>query len=189
MQYLNVDKLQKVNKLAKELKAHGLVGDMQDAYTEASAMANATNSMSFLPEVAKKMEMPQQHPAAQAPSLTIETNQGHIPDAHAPESARVAELEKKIASIEVVMMKMQHAMNDIFSEIRMLKEEAKAPAHAKFSQAAPAAPQESHIEAPARGAVEIKNTKAASEPHPRQGNFKSEDVAIDKFFYFGNKRQ
>ncbi len=38
--------------------------------------------------------------------------------------------------------------------------------------------------------VEVPPPPASAEKkeHPRQGSFKSEDVPIDKYFYFGNKK-
>lgn len=34
-----------------------------------------------------------------------------------------------------------------------------------------------------------EDQRVPTNPGPRTGNFKSEDVQIDKFFYFGNKRK
>ena len=35
--------------------------------------------------------------------------------------------------------------------------------------------------------VQTRIPEQKKEPHPKQGNFKSEDVAIDKIFYYGEK--
>ena len=50
-------------------------------------------------------------------------------------------------------------------------------------QSAPAAPTPIHQPAAAAPA-----SRSSDQPRPRFGDVKPEDVAIDKFFYFGNKR-
>jgi hypothetical protein len=36
--------------------------------------------------------------------------------------------------------------------------------------------------------TKVIEQKKTNEPHPKRGNFNSGDVAIEKMFYFGNKR-
>lgn len=47
----------------------------------------------------------------------------------------------------------------------------------------------SHVSEPQQKlVVEVSPPPVEKKEHPRQGSFRSEDVPIDKYFYFGNKK-
>ena len=78
-------------------------------------------------------------------------------------------LESNNRKYEQEFSLLRSAMNSLAQEVQMLKDQL-----SKFSDAQPKERQEARK-------TETK------EAHPRHGNFSSEDVDIQKMFYFGNK--
>lgn len=68
------------------------------------------------------------------------------------------------------------ALNNLGSELQMLKAELKRVAEQPLQK-----PKE-------KDKQEVLKT-VPNEAHPRQGNYKPEDVSIEKMFYFGNGRK
>ena len=198
MDYLNIDKLQKVNQLAKELKGHGLANDMTDAYHDARQLTNSETELQFLNNVgdggsaAVAQANPIQVPAAQEDNeeessflkQSGEELGGALPSVDSGQvlhlQKRLRESEARLGSVEDVVMKMQHAMNGMLQEIASLKAQK---AVVEVRNPPREVQQQNTME---KGSVEIK-TDAPKKEHPRQGKYKSEDVSIEDFFYFGNK--
>lgn len=198
MEYLNITKLQKVNALAKELKSHGFVNDMNAAYSEARTLANSSEELAFLSK-AGGAQHNDEVVARDEPYLNIPAAAQDAPAS--PEASKLlADQEARIKSMEDVMMKMQHVLNDVLSQLSDLRSQAadrklNAPAPGLRQEASEPAAPASISEPTPRGCVELPRDPPAAKrndppvEHPRQGKYTSNDVSIDKFFYFGNKKQ
>ncbi|PIN70112.1 hypothetical protein COV93_02855 [Candidatus Woesearchaeota archaeon CG11_big_fil_rev_8_21_14_0_20_43_8] len=165
---------------------------MDDAYLKADSMVDSKSELGFLRKLNDKKE-PENTPerievkAAKVEGVSLDWESKFI-----NLSSLYREQEARVSNMADIIMKMQHAMNDIIGEVNELR--------GKLEQSRSAAPvrrQEVAVEmrasAPAPR-VEVKEAVAAPEVkltgnnHPRSGGYQAEDVAIDKIFYFGNKK-
>jgi len=166
---MDVTNLMKVNVLAKELKKHGFASDINDAVSQAEGMVS---------------EQPQ---IQEISTRTLEDQEKKV---QAGEQAKLRELETKFYCLmqeqdkkHAEQMKcLQENLKLMLQEIQLLKEmkfEKQKEIIEEVKKEMPA-PQPMAQEAPRQEAEK-------KEAHPRQGNYKSEDVSIEKFFYFGNR--
>jgi len=196
---MDIAKLQRVNQLARDLKSFGMVETMDEAYSQADSYIDGHSELDFL-----KRGQEQNTEKTVSPQPTAAKIEQQAPNATAPVlgdweqkfihlSSLYREQEARLSNMADIIMKMQHAMNDIISEQNKLK--TRSPSHDGFitSQKRTVTIESAHdgevvdvSEAPARPAIEPK--AEAKNNNPRCGDIKPEDVSIDKMFYFGNKR-
>lgn len=165
---MEVKNIQKINDLAKELLKHNMASNSDDAIVKATQMINGTkkseatstintNSTNQYQEVAKPNEF-------EASKLRkIEYNIGE-------NSTKISQIFSKMNEMIKEINMMQNTINNLKSENESLKKKIASPIAQQVNS-----DQTQLKEAPKQQA------------HPRSGNFSSEDVAIDKMFYFGNK--
>ncbi len=108
---MNVEKLQKMNELAKELKSHGLAESMDDAYTQADSMINNGAYIEI------RNVMDEKNPITQS---IVEERRANNQVVELHEKLTVQ--NSKIDQMNSVIMKMQEVMNDMISEVVKLKE-------------------------------------------------------------------
>jgi len=178
---MDVEKLMKMNAMVKELQKHNCASSREDAVRQAEGIYNPSgnvieevvdNSSGAL-VVEQKIEAPAI--SASAPAQTAAATGGF----GALEQRRFEMLlesnnkryDEKISALtnEIVSLRSQ-----LSSQVDGLKMELRNLIDNKAQKIV-------HV-------VEEKQKVLKTEPkepHPRQGNFTSDDVSIDKFFYFG----
>ena len=84
-------------------------------------------------------------------------------------------------------------MNEIIKEVNDIKDQLKSGTAKSAAEITPSekplkeAVQEETKQEEPEPKQEQQETLAKEEPHPKRGNTTSEDVSIEKMFYFGNK--
>lgn len=170
----SVERMRRLNELTKELKARGFA----ESSFEAIAQANQIYGDDEITEEVKH---------------GIIANSAHDKMGKSSEVERMADdqTDKKIKKVQDDLNLLTEKMNEIIKAIndmdarinqlksrpverteRVLEHEKPVVEHATVSESKP------HDEKPAHGEFE----------NQRVGNFQSQDVAIDKMFYFGNKK-
>ncbi|MBR9676810.1 hypothetical protein GOV04_01600 [Candidatus Woesearchaeota archaeon] len=168
---MNVEKLQKLNKLSKELQKHGIALDSQSASEQAQQIIpDANNEAGFIGEA-------MQSPTSQVDESSI-TPTGVTVDADET-SLQMRKQNVKLEDHTNQINVMQDKINELISYVKNLEEQLTnlKPAQTTIEQAAKKSkPKEE----------KLKDAKTEG-GHVRSGNYKPEDVAMEKVFYFGSK--
>lgn len=90
------------------------------------------------------------------------------------------ELSQQIKSLNDQIVSLNSEINDLRVKLDSVKS----------IQVNKIEPQQRLVVEPSPAVVEkvVEKNDQSQQQHPRQGNFKSEDVPIEKYFYFGNKK-
>ncbi len=94
--------------------------------------------------------------------------------------------DQEIASLKSTVASLQQDIGTLRANVKSIRtEQAQSPIHT--------APIQQHVQAqPSRVEQHMdmapRPNETPSMTMARTGNFKSEDVSVDKFFYFGNKK-
>lgn len=153
-----IEDIQKVNKLAQELLDQGIAASRDEAVQKAQQFLNR--------EITSEKQKVTSENKIQITELTLE-NLKNIFDRHKEMTQR------KLDDV-------RSAINALAEEINNIKEQlSKAKPESKTAKEAGLEPEQK------TGQIKLKPKK--KEPHPKRGKWKSEDVAIDKIFYYGNK--
>ncbi len=187
---MNVEKLQRMNELARELKEHGLANSMDDAYTQADSIVGQGAYIQV------RSVAPERAP--QALSLVEERQaQNHIVEL----KEKLDGQNSKIEQMNSVMMKMQEVMNDMISEMLKLKEQRAIQNTVVEVESKPIAPAAEApllreipkaiepAQAPGHSSRGMYAEKSDANHHPRQGQYKPDDVSIEKFFHVSNMKR
>ncbi|MBI4438670.1 hypothetical protein HY640_01935 [Candidatus Woesearchaeota archaeon] len=158
---MGVEEIQKINNLAKELMKHQLASSSEEAYVKAELMVKG-----------------------EAPKVTREDEVNR----------ELRTLGMNMNSLYNELVKLQHefkSFREEFSDIKRRVENMIPVQQAQ--QAQQAAPAERTGE---REPQQPTHTETASQPsdkkqtvRPRTGDYSEKDVAVEKFFYFGNNRK
>ncbi len=84
-------------------------------------------------------------------------------------------LERENRRLGEYIQKIAAELQQLKADVDQLRQAPRAPQQAQQTIAPPKAEQQATLAA------------KKEEPHPKQGEFNSEDVSIEKMFYFGNK--
>jgi|GEM_PF-1990284 len=171
---MDVNKTVKINKLAKELLKHGLVDSIEEGMTSAEKHIREE-------EGGEQMETQKSEQTSVASSQSI--NQGD-------NQTNVAILERKLNYLaksfaeqfnaEIGEVKKQ--IESINKELREIRDKIRQASVQRQSQ--PSQPQQQlHQEPPKQ---QLKKDEA--EIKPRTGDLTPDDVDLENYFYFGNKR-
>ena len=173
-----IEDIQKVNKLAQELLDQGVTEDREDAVKRAQEMLN------------KNIEPNQ--------TQTNDSERSLQKDNAKLEVTKCMDLINKTRDqmsrqIDIFSQK----MNEIIKEINDIRDQLKSGTSKTASETniepekplkeAVAEPEEEHKEAEPESKPEKQEKLQEKESHPKRGNWKSDDVSIEKMFYFGNK--
>ncbi len=172
---MDVEKLMKMNAMVKELQKHNCASSREDAVRQAEGIYNPTGNVvvedssgSLLVEqkISAPVNSAPSQPAAAGGFGALEQRRFEM-----VLEANNKRYDEKIASLtnEILSLRSQLA-----SQVDGLKMELRNLIDNKAQKIV-------HV-------VEEKQKVLKTEPkiaHPRQGNFTSDDVSIDKFFYFG----
>jgi len=161
---MSVEDVMSVNKLAQDLLDQGLVASREDAVKKAQGMLNKEIAGNDI-----KVE-------------DTENKQTIVADNSIEKMKNTIQRTKDYNEKHFKHFK-EH-IEELYGEVRKLKEEIislKAKGIAKTTQ-------DSNLsEKKVEDACEAPKEEKKAEPHPKRGNATSEDVAIEKIFYFGNK--
>ncbi|MEW5896670.1 MAG: hypothetical protein AB1668_03190 [Nanoarchaeota archaeon] len=165
---MDVDRIQKVNALALNLMKQGLAQDREEAVVQAEKIYREIDAGSSYQSVRERMgEIEKQ--AAPAPK-SAESVQAPLKEDKIKEilEQNAAFMVKKIKEFQEQMQEMRKEMDVLKNKMLWQRPAQEAPAQS--SSASPAAKEQA---------------KPATQSHPRSGNYKEEDVSIEKFFYMG----
>jgi len=181
---MDVERIQKINKLALDLMRQGLASDRDDAVVQAEKIFRSKDGeYSSIRERMQGGPEPLQQSAASL-ALTPQSPQAvGSADLHPEKVKDILQqnsqfLVKKITEFQEQMQAMRKEL-DAFKQQRMVQ-----------------SPQQVSNVPPKLGEIPAHNpdiqrgqpTQASANNHPRSGNYKVEEVSIEKFFYMGNKR-
>ncbi|MBI2147575.1 hypothetical protein HYU19_03790 [Candidatus Woesearchaeota archaeon] len=174
---MDVDTLQKVNRLAKDLLQHGMAGDTDEALRMADSMvskkkeftqmtaqirgtavAGTTNSEPAL--------VPADPPAASSSSTSSPSALSS--DLHTGLKKELDKANDQIEKQRLAIAELQEYMKQVVDELNRLK----------------SSPQKTYIEKE-REEPQTKLKKEAPQPHARVGDWKPGDISIEKYFYSG----
>ena len=185
-----IEDIQKVNKMAKELLQQGIAIDREDAVKKAQEMLNKNIENRKEGEVLQSVDS--------LGKVEVQKDDNYYKNL----------IEKTKEQMERQLSVFTEKMNEMIKEINDIKEQLKTRGSAKS-----ASEMNINAEKPIKEATEEPASKETSpggseaaptedetapkpekqeklkkdEPHPKRGEFSSDDVAIDKVFYFGNK--
>lgn len=158
---MDVDKMQKINKLAKELFQHGMVPDLEEGTKQAEQMLNKDDQS--ISDVMKLGERPVQG-RAPSPSFDVEREEDV--------NMQFRDLRNKVNEQARTIKALADQLNSIKEEMGKLKGMRDArPVMMKEPQQ----PQ-THLR---------KEDVKKDEPHPKVGNYDPSDISIEEFFYSG----
>ena len=158
MDVLSVDKIRKMNSLVKEFKKHGMSGDSDNAVNEVSGRLYGEPREQINETITAE---PTQSSIASGDDALIEQKYKLLMD-----------MEKRKVEQEITMLR--ETINSLTNEIQVLRAELKHAA------------EQSNQKFKEKDKQDVLKT-VPKEDHPRQGNYKPEDVSVEKMFYFGHK--
>ena len=151
--------MRKVNELIKELQKHGMAQSSDEAAVKAEDIMRLGEKI--------------------IPSTEMQVS--------AEQKVSRDELQTQIEQLKRAV---NNLSNDLESIKLSLTKKADISALSAVTSTLQQAPQR-RFEEEQRTQIKIQQAtpqeEKPAEPHPRQGNFTSKDVAIDKFFYYGKK--
>ncbi|MEM4263573.1 MAG: hypothetical protein QW666_01600 [Candidatus Woesearchaeota archaeon] len=163
---MDVEKLKKINQLSVEFKKHGMAVSHDDAFAKASEVVRDDE----LKDVLAKTSIAEQSSCAccnekqSSSHSTSFDNQYQIM------------LERQNRQLVQEIMALKETIAMLKSDVEQLKSNAARPVIIQQVQ-----PKQE------KQAVLQEKKESSEKSHPKQGNYTSEDVAIEKMFYYGKK--
>ncbi len=155
---MSVEDVQEINKMAQELLRHRIVTSRDDAVREAERM------------LSKKLVEPKSAAAEKSEAFDSGADRHRIMIERTKEhmDRQMAEVRQELAKLyqEIIKMKEQMAALRNIEQRQVQSDISVGPREAKRLPDVPAEKRESH---------------------PKRGDYTSNDVAIEKIFYYGNK--
>jgi len=178
---MDVERIQKINKLALDLMRQGLASDRDDAVVQAEKIFRSKDGE--YSSIRERMQGgPEPLQSAASLALTPNTAQAVASaDLHPEKVKDILQqnsqfLVKKITEFQEQMQAMRKEL-DMIKQLRMSAPQQVSNAPPKLG------------EIPANNDVQRgPSPQASASNHPRTGNYKAEEISIEKFFYMGNKR-
>ncbi|MFQ5474229.1 MAG: hypothetical protein ACE5DM_00165 [Candidatus Nanoarchaeia archaeon] len=163
---MDVEKLQRINNLARELMKHGMAGSMDAAVRIAEQKIQGTPEVS---NIKKTMSS----------DMTAQSQIAQSQDNHTPPQQDRIELHKLRSRLDEqaqMIQAMGSKINELISEYNTLKQAVNRVNAIKVPSA------------PADTQTQIREQHVEKKlPHARSGNYKSDDVSIEKIFYSGTR--
>jgi hypothetical protein len=185
---MDVERIQKINNLALDLMRQGLAKDREEAIQQAEKIFRGEQSGDYS-DIRERMDTRSEAPQ----QASVDLSEDKIKEI----------MEKNTQFLVKKINEFQEKLNNMHSEIQTIKNKVdyhniptvkEILAEAKKEQQAQqqAAPQQQQTEAaePAPQQQEAPAQPPKQDPtkdHPRSGNYKDDDVSIEKFFYMGSK--
>ncbi len=186
---MDVERIQKINTLAVDLMRQGLATDREDAVAQAERIYRSKDGSDGSYTAVRDATRSEAPRTTTTSGMTGSATPGLSTD-------QVSQILEQNTKFMVGKIKeFQDKITALESEIAILK--------TKATYSRPAAQEQSHSSSSAmqggssssssgqsfsnQSNSGSSNTSAAAN-HPRSGNYKEQDVSIEKFFYMGNKR-
>ena len=171
---MDVEKLQRINTLARELMKHGMAGSMDEA------VRMAEEKITGAPEVSNIKE-------TMSDDMIAQTQVSQSADNLAPKEQDMIELRKIKSALDSqanTINNMAGKINEMVTEFNRLNEEINRlkTIQVPSASAAPEKKQAKGTQTQFRAQPEEKK-----EGHARSGNYNSDDVSVEKIFYSGTR--
>ncbi|MFC1697137.1 hypothetical protein ACFL1H_02295 [Nanoarchaeota archaeon] len=208
---MDYENLQKINDLAKTLMSQGICSTMDEALDQAKTMiGKEKESLKEFEEMSEE-ESEKMAKAAAKVEGTVEKPKENI-----EEKNEVSEMSNESAVVgnhddvhskmmDQIQAAVQNVVNEQTQEILKLKDQvvnlsrlvdklsnSQGPTVKEMTAQAEVKPEESGAQ-PDSGIKEMKSEpkqeeKKGADAHPKIGDIGPDDVSIEKYFYFGNKK-
>ncbi len=200
---VDFSKLQKISNLARELMKHGQASSMEQAMKMASEQIESGNVPEYVsaePAQSKESETIEVQEEVSMPEIDDDTDHMELfkklEEIVSRQQSTIAKLST-IANVHTNQLsdltEMSGRFNSLVNDLTQLKEKVQkleeSPVMPKKKEGGqttfkPTTP-------PAQQAPESAEQSAPAQPkgdgHARSGNYQSDDVSIEKFFYYGGK--
>jgi hypothetical protein len=176
---MDIEKLKKVNQLATTLRAQGLAVGRDDAVQLAGKLnlGIEDNDLSDIMNVRgdARMVTVQQHAYMEEENMRRHEKKSELDEEKIMKILQsfADEVSKEVNMLNEKVQKQERAMNDLLQVLKQMDS-------SKQDFSAPVA-----MVQPRQETIQMK--EEPKKTSPRSGGFNSSDVAIDKFFYYGNK--
>ena len=166
---MDVERIQKVNNLALDLMKQGLASDREEAIAKAEHIFKDRDTEDYA-EIRRRMDDTPERRKQEVDSNSL--TQDQIKEI----------LEKNTTFIIKRFKEMQEKMEFLEREVSHLKNKSLQRGATTVNQERVSNPQEQKEQE-----TEVRQGASTETNHPRSGNYKEDDVSIEKFFYMGNK--
>lgn len=167
---MDIEKMKRINELARELKEQGMASDTEDAYKKAERMIEGTPEEPVISRSENSII-----------NTTQQNNNPNFDKIPASGALNFDAIDKKgmldrIEALEGQLNVMFGKMNEIISEINRIQTKRKDDSPIEIRE-------EREDRKPKDSQSNLKKEEVHA--HPRTGNYKPDDVSIEKMFYFG----
>lgn len=188
---MDVEKLKKINEMSKEFKKFGFSDDSLGAIKDAGKIYADKDEHDILNSNPEKIETTSESQEIK-PEIFKEFSSDY--DQSSIDSREIELLKKKLNAVEQFKLEQSEKMQKFYEQIEEMKKEFIA-LHGKineltniFKEGRITEKQDnSFIREESHEEEKKDNNKNSGQYNERIGNFKSEDVSIEKMFYYGNK--
>lgn len=164
---MDVEKLKKINQLSVEFKKHGFAVSHDDAFAQASAVVRDDELKDILAQTSTTTNTATSAETPERPNQAA--SQGF-------DNQYQVLLERQNRQLVQEILALKETVAMLKSDVEQLKSNAARAVAVQQAQ-----PKQE------KQAVLHEKKESAEKSHPKQGNFTSEDVAIEKMFYYGKK--
>lgn len=178
---MDIERLKKLNILAGELKHQGIVQNHEDAAYLAVSMVGEEEEKCL-------SDMHLNDDQSLMVQEIIKEKPVHKEESHvAPQKTAQHGMAKE--EVEAILQNFATKLVEEFNALHAQLEQNNAQLQKLMQQlsATPAAVQQQE-QVPVQRTLPQEPTQAAQAANPRTGNFATEDVCIEKMFYFGTKK-
>ena len=180
---MDVEKTIKVNNLAKELLKHGLVSSIDEGVEKATRHVDR--------ELAGSAELNQEKPAVASQSTASVSPQEEGTDARMFErklnymaKSFAEQFNAEIGAVKKQMELMNNDIKSLRQTIRDLSNRSVQPSSQSSSSSQP----QQQLRQPSEQQQQPKKKKDDEPIKPRTGDLTPDDIDLEDYFYFGNKR-
>ncbi|MEM2121834.1 MAG: hypothetical protein QXU20_04220 [Candidatus Woesearchaeota archaeon] len=171
-------RVSKINELAKQLVKHGIATTMDEAVNQAQQLLGEDSY-----EKIKEAKSPEQI-----------LKEDELENKSKENNKEFSELKKVIESHESMIIEMQKKMNEMISEINLIEDAIKKILEKMQNQSSKPIIKVAQTTSGSTEEIDYEPTpkpvKAEeSKPMPRTGNYSPENIKIEDYFYYGNKKK
>lgn len=183
---MGVEEIQKVNALARELMRHGIATTSDEAVLKAEEMlrGNGVSSMTAAITSGTSIGRTEPYPASQEMLSSLNMDVRSL-------GVRFDAIAREVISLKDEIKKLGGGLSDVNRQVNRLSVQQPA-SHVEHNDEAMHQPamatapmQQPAAREPVQAAVQIERPKPAMTARAGREEFKPEDVAIEKIFYFG----
>lgn len=162
---MDIDTMQKINRLAKELFQHGIASDMEEATKQAELMINRGDG-----GISEVMSLGKNKGSSQAQNT--QNTQNAQEDRRDDVMMELRKLGNQLNEQSKVIKTLKEQLDGVKGDMERLK---------VIREQKPVMMKQPFEEQVHLRKEEVKK----EEPHPRVGSYESSDVSIEKYFYSG----